>query len=212
MYDPIRLLIGIQKPDIAEPLAVGQGHRDLSIGGNRQRSVRAVISAVGNAEFVVARNDLGAAGAGGDVAVGICQGDDRFRQGVSVLGGRRGDGVLSPVQERSVFRNGVLQVLQKRRCRVGVCRPQSLQRRGIGARCRGIILYMVGHVQIIRHLEDQLDGRVRIRRGHMDADGLDGGGLCIQLVAALVVIDHIVGGNAVDLIDEPLLQTDEFNV
>ena len=212
LYSSVRLLIGIQKPDIAEPLAVGQGHRDLSIGGNRQRSVRAVISAVGNAEFVVARNDLGAAGAGGDVAVGICQGDDRFRQGTSVLRGRRGNGILSPVQERSVFRNGILQILQERPRRVGICSPQPLQRRGIGTRCRRIILHMVGHVQIICHLEDQLDGRVRIRRRHMDADGLDGGGLCIQLVAALVVVEHIVGRDAVDLINEALLQANEFNV
>ena len=212
MYDPIRLLIGIQKPDIAEPLAVGQGHRDLSIGGNRQRSVRAVISAVGNAEFVVARNDLSAAGAGGDVAVGICQGNDRFRQGASILCGRCGDGILGSVQERRVFCNGVLQVLQERPRRVGICRPQPLQRRGIGVRCRRVILHMVGHVQVICHLEDQLDGRVRIRRRHMDADGLDGGSRGVQLVAALVIVDHIVGRNAIDLIDEPLLQTDEFNV
>lgn len=46
----------------------------------------------------------------------------------------------------------------------------------------------------------------------MDADGLDGGSRGVQLVAALVIVDHIVGRNAIDLIDEPLLQTDEFNV
>ena len=78
LYGTIRLLFSIQKPDIAEPLAVGQGYGDLCIGGNRQRSLRAVMTAVGNTEFVAACNDLGAAGAGGDISIGIRQRNDRF--------------------------------------------------------------------------------------------------------------------------------------
>ena len=71
---------------------------------------------------------------------------------------------------------------------------------------------MVGHVQVIRHLEDQLKCFVRVSRRYMDAQGLDGRSRGIQLVAALVIIEQVVGGNAVDLIDESLLQADKFNV
>jgi len=170
------------------------------------------MAAVGYAELVVAGNDLGAAGAGGDIAIGIRQGNDRFCHGGSVLGRRGGDGVLGPVQKGRIFGNGVFQVFQQRSCRVGSCRPQTLQRRRIGVSCCRIILHMVGHVQVIRHLEDQLKCLVRVPRRYMEAKGLDGRSRSVQLVAALVIIEQIVGGNAVDLIDESVFQADKVNI
>ena len=212
LLETIGFFLRIQQPDIAEPLAVGQGHGDLCISGDRQCTVRAVMAAVGYAELVVAGNDLGAAGAGGDVAIGIRQGNDRFRHSDSVLSRRCGDGVLGAVQKGRIFGNGIFQGLQQRPCRVGSRRPQALQRRCIGiGRCR-IILHMVGHVQVIRHLEDQLDGIIRIRRRYVEAKGLNGRSRSVQLVAAFVIIEQIVGGNAVDLINESLLQADKFNI
>ena len=71
---------------------------------------------------------------------------------------------------------------------------------------------MVGHVQVIRHLEDQLKCLVRVPRRYMEAKGLDGRSRGIQLVAALVIIEQIVGGNAVDLIDESVFQADKVNI
>ena len=71
---------------------------------------------------------------------------------------------------------------------------------------------MVGHVQVIRHLEDQLKCLVRVSRRYMDAQGLDGRSRSVQLVAALVIIEQVVGGYAVDLINESLLQAAKFNL
>ena len=208
----VGFLIGIQQPDIAEPLAVGQGRRDLGVGGNRQRSLCAVISAVGHTELIVTGDDLDAAGAGGNIAIDIRKGEDRSLHRAAVLGCCGGDGVFGPVQKGRIFGNGVFQVFQQWSCRVGSCRPQALQRRCIGiGRCR-IILHMVGHVQVIRHLEDQLDGIIRIRRRYVEAKGLNGRSRSVQLVAAFVIIEQIVGGNAVDLINESLLQADKFNI
>ena len=46
----------------------------------------------------------------------------------------------------------------------------------------------------------------------MEAKGLDGRSRSVQLVAALVIIEQIVGGNAVDLIDESVFQADKVNI
>ena len=208
----VGFLIDIQQPDIAEPLAVGQGRRDLGVGGDRQRSLCAVISAVGHTELIVAGDDLDAAGAGGNIAIDIRKGEDRCLHRIAVLGCCGGDGVFGPVQKGRIFGNGVFQVFQQWSCRVGSCRPQALQRRCVGiGRCR-IILHMVGHVQVIRHLDNQLDSCVRISRRYMEAKGLDGRSRSVQLVAALVIIEQIVGGNAVDLIDESVFQADKVNI
>ena len=104
----VGFLIGIQQPDITEPLAVGQGHRDLGIGGDRQRSLCAVISAVGHTELIVTGDDLDAAGAGGNIAIDICKGEDRSLHRAAVLGRCGGDGVFGPVQKGRILGNGGL--------------------------------------------------------------------------------------------------------
>ena len=104
----VGFLIDIQQPDIAEPLAVGQGRRDLGVGGDRQRSLCAVISAVGHTELIVAGDDLDAAGAGGNIAIDIRKGEDRCLHRVAVLGCCGGDGVFGPIQKGRIFGNGGL--------------------------------------------------------------------------------------------------------
>ena len=93
----VGLLIGVQQTDIAKPLAVGQGHRDLGVGGDRQRSLCAVMAAVGHTELIVTGDDLDAAGASGDIAIDIRKGEDRSLHRFAVLGRCGGDGVLSPL-------------------------------------------------------------------------------------------------------------------
>ena len=208
----VGFLIDIQQPDIAEPLAVGQGRRDLGVGGDRQRSLCAVISAVGHTELIVAGDDLDAAGAGGNIAIDIRKGEDRCLHRIAVLGCCGGDGVFRAVQQLSVVCNGVVESVQQRGGRLRGGGTQALQCRCVGiGRCR-IILHMVGHVQVIRHLDNQLDSCVRISRRYMEAKGLDGRSRSVQLIATLVIIEQVIGGNAVDLIDESVFQADKVNI
>ena len=46
----------------------------------------------------------------------------------------------------------------------------------------------------------------------MEAKGFNSRSRSVQLVAALVIIEQIVGGNAVDLIDESVFQADKVNI
>ena len=46
----------------------------------------------------------------------------------------------------------------------------------------------------------------------MEAKGLDGRSRSVQLIAALVIIEQVIGGNAVDLIDESVFQADKVNI
>ena len=202
----------VQQADIAEPLAIGQRHGDLRVSGYRQRSIRAVIAAVGHTEFVVARNDLYAVCARGNIAVGIRQRDHRCGHRRTVLRGCGGNGVFRAVQQLSVVCNGVVESVQQRGGRLRGGGTQALQCRRIGIGRRGVVLDMVRHIQIVRHTGDEPDGIGRVGAADMEAKRSDGRSLGIQFISALIVIKLIVGGYTVDLIDEALLQTHERNV
>ena len=202
----------VQQANIAEPLAIGQRHGDLCVSGYRQRSIRAVIAAVGYTEFVVTRDDLYTAGAGGDIAIGIRQRDHRRGHRRTVLRGCGGNGVFRAVQQLSVVCNGVVESVQQRGGRFRSGGTQALQCRRIGAGRRGVVLDMVRHIQIVRHTGDELDSLVRIGRRYMEAKRSDGRSLGAQFISTFIIIKQIVGGYAVDLVDKALLQPHERNV